>query len=463
MPRTEPTSFQEALEAFEALEQELELSEWTINGVYVWKLIRFFMFRQFQESLGLVQTAHPEAARLKRETFQIVTEFPRRFATRNPFTSRKNNTDRVVIPHSRKGLKNGQVIDPISLRAYDKRYKETSAILDKSSLLDRQVIQGSFDYEVLQGVGWLKGQLSAVRFGKDDLRRMKEIRRILKNDIDIERLVRKEIKYFDGVRSATNWFLKKTRPKALYTVVGYSKHAPISAAHDLGIETVEFQHGSIGRGHLGYDFKSWPFVPYFSNRLLTFGPNWCKDIHFPGKSYIDPIGYPALEDAIAHAAECIERDSKQLLVLSQGPVNNEVLRHAATFGARRPDWKVVIRPHPSENAEELTDNMNRLGVSDNWRIEKDRSLQEHAVVCGAVLGVNSTALVEALLAGCRVALLDISSSAGYFDDLAREGHATKVRDGDELADAIDDLPEGTARGYFSDPIQDIVGRVEGEG
>jgi hypothetical protein len=42
-----------------------------------------------------------------------------------------------------------------------------------------------------------------------------------------------------------------------------------------------------------------------------------------------------------------------------------------------------------------------------------------------------------------------------------DGHARKVKDGEELADVVDDLPVGSARGYFAEPVENVVAHVEG--
>lgn len=277
----------------------------------------------------------------------------------------------------------------------------------------------------------------------------------------LEYQVKKAVKSFVGLRKVSTAFLRRTRPSHLYVVWSYGCEAPIAAAQDLSIATVEFQHGTIGRGHLGYDFKDWQAAPYFPDRILAFGPDWFRDVHFPKSCSIEIIGYKPLEELIAEANQQTERCPRQLLILSQGPFADQLLQHAASFSALRPDWEVVIRPHPSENPDQLRRQMAAIATTANWRVEKQPSLQEHTAASSAVFGVHSTALIEALLAGCRVALLNGPTSGGYFDALARGGHAAQVRNGEELAQVIDNLPGGSARGYFASPVEDIVAYVEG--
>ena len=99
-------------------------------------------------------------------------------------------------------------------------------------------------------------------------------------------------------------------------------------------------------------------------------------------------------------------------------------------------------------------------TTNNWVVEEGPSLQDHAAASTVAFGAYSAALIEALLAGCRIAFLDIMNSGIFFDALIREGHAVKVENGEELAQIINDLPDGNARGYFTKPVDDIVERVE---
>ena len=459
-----PKTFEEALTAFETLEGELGLADWAINGVYVWKPLRFSMFSTYRQHLGLTQAAHPEMQRLRKSKARMIWDFPKPFLFQNPFFIASRSTQRIIIPHARKRDYDGRRVDPISYPAWRSPHDQTATVLDKTNPLNPTLLPGSSSFEVLVRLAWIRRQAVRVRLDPKDRRIIRELSQRLFDDTNastLESQVRKAVKSFIGLRSVFTALLKRTRPSHLYLVVSYGLEPLIASARDLGIKTVEFQHGSIGRGHLAYDFKDWPNVPYFPDRMLAFGTDWFRSCHFPKSCTIDPIGYAPLEDALVEASGRIDRQSKQILVLSQGPIADQVLAHASRFAAHRPDWQVVIRPHPSESAEHLRQQMTTIAVTENWRVEKEPSLQEHTAASAVVFGVNSTALVEALLAGCRVAILDADNSAGYFDSLAMDGHARKVKDGEELADVVDVLPVGSARGYFAESVDDIVAHVEG--
>lgn len=459
-----PDTFEKALERFEEIEADLSLYDWCISGVNAWKLNRFSLFRSYREHHRLVNPAHPETSRLKKSKVRMVCDFPKPFVFQNPFLMAGRRVDRVVIPSPRKCHYDGRLVDPISYPVWRPPYEHATTVLDRTNPLNPTLLPDAPSFEVLLRLAWIRRQAVRTQLESKD----REIISGLSQELfqenyssALELRISRSVRAFIGLKSVFMAFLKRTQPNYLYIVCSYGCEAIIAAARDLGIEVVEFQHGSVGRGHLGYDFKGWQNVPYFPDRILAFGTEWFSEAFLPEGCIVDPIGYSALENAIAGGNERVERRLKQILALSQGPIASGLLEALAEFCVRRPDWRVVIRPHPNENADHLRHQMSTIATTDNWWVEKQCSLQEHTAISAVVFGVNSTALIEALLAGCRVALLDAENSVGYFDSLAVDGHATKVKNGEELAKVVDDLPSGSARGYFANPIDDIVAHVEG--
>lgn len=459
-----PNNFQEALEGFEYLERRLDLPNWTVNGVYIWKLLRFPVFSEYRQYLGLRQPSHPEKQRLKRSKNRAVLDFSKLLISKNPFVMARHPVDRIVVPHVRKHCYDGFLVDPISYSAWRLPHRKTTVILDTTDSLNPSLLPHASSFEVLVRLGWIRGRV--IKFPLET--KQNKIITELSGELFSEKYaamlkarVKKTGAFFLGLKQVFSALLKNVQPNYLYIVVSYGCEALIAAAQDFGVQVIEFQHGSIGRGHLGYDFKGWECPSYFPDMMLAFGVDWFKGVSFPEKCIIKPVGYPALGNVIAAAREETQRSSNKLLALSQGPVAGEVLSHIATFAARRLDWDIVIRPHPSESENDLRTQMMAMATTSNWSVEREFTLAEHAAAAAVVFGVNSTALIEALFAGCRVAVLDDDNSAAYFDALVIDGHAMKVQDGKELAEVVDALPDGSSRGYFAPPIVDVVGHVEG--
>jgi len=64
----------------------------------------------------------------------------------------------------------------------------------------------------------------------------------------------------DGLKDYYGYLLKRIKPKIIIYVVGTGFDQMIlgETGRELGIPTVEIQHGHIGRGHLGYNFTVTP-------------------------------------------------------------------------------------------------------------------------------------------------------------------------------------------------------------
>jgi len=462
-----PSSFEDALYHFEHLEKRLDLASWRIHGIYVWKLIRFPLFRQYRLFHGIGETAHPESQRLRKSKVQLIKKFQTQLIFRNPFFFSNSEARRVVIPHPRKRLYEGKLVDPISFRAWADSQANDSLILDRTSPLDPTSLPNAPDNDVMVRLGWIIGQLMSFRLSQNDVERINAIQRALSDDLKIDGLnlqqfLVKNAKAFKGQVIAYKAFFRFIKPKGIYLVISYGCEAPIAAAQELGIPTAEFQHGSMDRGHLGYDFADWDSVPYFPDHLLAWGEAWFSECALPRHCKTHLVGAPHLVSAICEAQNLIKRQERSLLVLSQGPIGGKLLASTVEFARKRPDWNVKIRPHPSENDINVKRELYLLDstVAKKIEISSAESLAEASNQASVVLGVNSTALLEALLAGCRVAILRLSESASYFQPLINSGNAQIVLSGKDLADRIDDLPIGSARNYFSDPVTDIFPLVE---
>lgn len=462
----EPRTFDDALASFEQLETRLDLPSWKIRGVFVWKLLRFWLFSEYRVRLGINEEAHPQKKKLKPSKFKWLVEFRETLTSRNPLLSTPAGKQRVVITHTRKTPHDGRRVDILSYPVWRDSHGDTAVVLDRRESADDHLVSEAWSYEALKRVAWINSKLVPTDLSAYDYELIDEIEQFLAAgdpvaSFSVEYRVKKAVASFVATRTLLGRFLRRVQPKFLYLVVGYGNEAAIAAAQDNRIPAVEFQHGTIGRGHLGYDFDGWTHVPYFPDRILAFGPDWYKSFGFPENCQIDPIGNRALERALSCVGLENKRNQKQLLVLSQGNFTRELLPEAANFAFYRPDWRVIIRPHPSEDEKTVDNVMRASAKTNNWLVDRTASLYEQARQSSVVFGVNSTALVEALMLGCRVAVLSTDRAANYLNTLVRNKDAQTVADGEELARVIEEIPEGNGRGYFAEPVENVVAHVEG--
>jgi hypothetical protein len=321
--------------------------------------------------------------------------------------------------------------------------------------------------EVLLALGWLFGKLRNFPLGEDDLFRIRAVQRTLSEDLKVrghslEKYLPRRVQSFYGGTRAYRALFRLTRPKAIYLICSHDHEAAISAAQALGIETVEFQHGIMGRGHLGYDFKDWNDVPYFPDHIMAWGKGWFNTTSFPSRCRIHLVGAPQIVEAINEARMRISRQPKTMLVLSQGNVRKKLLASAVEFANLRPDWTVKIRPHPSETSVDFMRELKLIEPNHSKSIKVDslQSLAEATSEADVVFGSSSTAIIEAIEAGCRAVILWDSGLPSFFDHIIQGGHVQKVLSGKDLADKIDNLPPSSRGKYFAPAVHDVVNLVE---
>ncbi|WP_200255656.1 hypothetical protein [Halorhodospira neutriphila] len=458
-----PTNFQESLQEFEKIEKELSLPDWKIEGIHIWKVLRFNLFNEYRDQLDLLKNINQELP--KSSKIRKYTESWKLLSFRNPFFFKKSKTKRIIISGIRKTSHKGEKIHPIASQLWDPSQKEKSLILEKNSLDKPNSFYGPPSLTALRLLGSILGTTMQVRLTKKDKQKIKGIEEKIfigntKSYQQLENLVYNTVKNFKGNKYIYSAFLDRAKPEYLYTGCSYGLEELIAAAKELDIKTIEFQHGAFGRGHLGYDYSDWSHVPYFPDEFLAFGPEWFKHVSFPRACKVHIVGYKRLEESIAEQNETHLKRPKQLLILSQPLFTSIIIEVASDFSQKRPDWEIIIRPHPKENSSLLHKKMKERTCEKNWRIEKNTKLEKHLITSSVALGLSSTALIESLLAGCRAVIIDNPKNPGYFNDSNNKDNITKVKNGEELSKIIDDIPLKSPRGFYATPSENILQTIE---
>ena len=160
-------------------------------------------------------------------------------------------------------------------------------------------------------------------------------------------------------------FLKKYLPKAVLMRCGYGRfHMALSqACKELGIPSIELQHGLITRYHAGYikttKSENRDCVPEY---ILTYG-DFFTDIIREGslfeKEKVVTVGFPYLEEVMEappsideKVKEFISKFAATILVTSQWTVADElkefIVRVAKELNNRNKSIGIVFKPHPRD-------------------------------------------------------------------------------------------------------------------
>jgi hypothetical protein len=181
-----------------------------------------------------------------------------------------------------------------------------------------------------------------------------------------------------------------------------SRAGAVALMKERGIVVVEPQHGWIGPSHGAYNFGRSMATPelfkHMPDYLLTFGEFWSNQVRFPSPAIA--IGKPELWDAAQRLRTA--GPGRQVLVVSSVQRPLETARLVLSILDALPrNWRVVLRPHPSERAT-VRDRYPTLTQVDRVTFDQNINAYDSLSESKVVIGVASTVLFEALALGCQV-------------------------------------------------------------
>jgi hypothetical protein len=216
------------------------------------------------------------------------------------------------------------------------------------------------------------------------------------------RAVNRHISYFKSERLFYKWLFRMKRTKRVYVTYSLPKGL-FCAARESGVETVEFQHGIIDRGHLGYHYP--PGIRaggrvYCPDLLLTFSGFWCHDINFPVKQII-PVGNTVLAD-IEMTGKIPDPDSRVIGFISADVFGHSLAGLAMEYARLHPRDQLLFKLHPNQFSRKK-EYCKLLGDYPNVRVITNEQPTEKVILgCDAIVLIQSTIAYQALQAGIPV-------------------------------------------------------------
>jgi hypothetical protein len=239
-------------------------------------------------------------------------------------------------------------------------------------------------------------------------------------------------------------------------VVSYGKHTFLEACSDLGITTVELQHGTPDANHLGYSFCGSRTKETFPDYFFSWGEFWSDLIEFPiPDENVISVGYPYLEQRVQRYANV--ESNGQILFLSQGTIGEQLSKFAVKV-AEHPDidHEIVYKLHPGEY-DRWQDVYPWLADTPVTVIDENQPpLYQLFAESTAQVGVYSTAVYEGLCFGLEAYLYDCPD-VEKIQVLLDEGVATLVSEPEALS-SVGDGSVGFDREKFfaSDATENIA-------
>jgi hypothetical protein len=270
------------LKKLNELEALFPVNDWRVNGLQIWPFLRTgIAYSQNRNPNTKNKIAPSRKFRQRivddlRTVFTLLVQLP---IVRLKHTSAKRLFFGTISHRSR--IDNLWINKYFDMAVHDlKRSGERSVILEGTKDLHRERL---FNSEMVYSLFslYIFTEL-AKRFSKHSqvavsLPKYEEFYSFLLKSVDHPDLIEKNFKKGDVERRSISLYLRKESVKKqlksssvewVYILCYYSAtlYPVIAACNELGIPTVDIQHGGIGPGHFSYD--SWSQVPASGYSLL---------------------------------------------------------------------------------------------------------------------------------------------------------------------------------------------------
>lgn len=246
--------------------------------------------------------------------------------------------------------------------------------------------------------------------------------------------------------------LRQVAPRLIVEVVYYNKRCMVlnELAKELGIPTVELQHGTMHRDHAAYQFpEDCGGISQFPDYVFVFSRYWknCVSLPIPQEN-VKVTGYPYFERQTRKYTDggLRQKPPANILFVSQGTVGQELSRLASQLCELLDDsrYHIIYKLHPDEYSGWKSRTpwliKNNIEVIDS----PQDTIYDWFSRCTVQVGVYSTAIYEGLGFGLTTFIYN-TGHADTMNELCEQGYATKVNDADSLYQCITSAETGCNR------------------
>ncbi|CAK0749881.1 conserved hypothetical protein [Gammaproteobacteria bacterium] len=402
------------------IESNLNLINKRISGVPIWPYIRMSVYYQLSIAYGIFQEPHHTGNK-----FGILDKIKKIFLTlyhsivSNPFFL-PGNANLCYFEHERSTVHEKGIVDIYTIQERINNVKAGYSVvsLEKPYSLSHLKSDGTNKRLMLDFIlicGKILSRFHYLFFSgyeKNEIRYLHEnLCNFTVHSIDYYSLICASIIKFKVQKFLYKKLLQLLNPQELIVVVAYGNNDAILAANELGIKVTEFQHGIISKYHLGYSYPNCSFVTGFPDKIRLWTENWNLDAAIPLSS--NQIKYDLLSpfhDRLAKYKNII-KDDKKITVISQGALSDKIVDFLFKNYDKFDGYQINYKLHPSEFFRWQKNNtLLDLAKHENFNVVSNCDLYELLASSSAVIGVFSTAMLEARELGATVYVIDLPGS-----------------------------------------------------
>lgn len=403
-----------------------------LGGTKIWEKIRYKVANKIMEKGGRkknVENTNVILKYLNALHYSVSSLF---YA--NPFYT--DQSDYLFIGHPRrKKMYDGYWWDIYTDPLHEKlNYNYVHYEKPYNSIHKKPLKNGNVKYldvvEYISKLGESFAQIKRIKCPKPIIKVKSIFKDELGIEIDIKKILKKEIVKRSITLSLYKKILKRVNPNLLFLTTSYANEYIVESCNNMGVKTVELQHGTIGKGHLGYSYEGAREKENFPDYFFSFGKFWTDRVNLPiQNNKIITVGYPFLSMKKKSLEDC----SKVIdfLFISQPTIGEELSRFAANVDQNNTNKNIVYKLHPREvgNWKSLYPKLAKSNVNVQG---KNSDLYGLFAKSKAQVGVYSTALYEGVYFGLNTYIYRVDG----FEDvepLVESGLAQYVNDVNELA------------------------------
>lgn len=429
------------IDSFLKFEHDHGLLSDTIDGFTYWPYIRFSVYERIFDN---PEGCNDCGQRKQKIRFLEIIEIIKNIITCNPLL-RKGRKDILVISHQRRVLKNDKYICMYT-DLLSKKYKNDSICAEFlygykhfKPIENRNILM----LDIVDVLPYIQNIIYKDRyratFSKLDGKAVQLSRLIaveLKKEIEPGKLadwMKRRYVWYQYKKPILREFLEDIRPKVIIEVVGYETDKMIlnEIANEMGICTIELQHGVIGRGHCAYNYLDEKKYSYMPAILFVFSDYWKETCRFPiGKENIITTGFPYMEEQMnCYPPTGIDEKVLRIIVISQPGVTERLIDFTCSIIKEmekiEKDYKIIFKLHPEEY-NNISKRIILLKKSENIQIITDSSISLYSLFseCDYQIGINSTAIFEGLSYGLATFIYTGSDAdvESYMCDLRKKNY-----------------------------------------
>lgn len=266
--------------------------------------------------------------------------------------------------------------------------------------------------------------------------------------------------FFDSFRLYNNLF-KGQSVKKLIFVCHYQREGLIAAMNYHNISSTEIQHGLIASNDLYYVYDE-QFAPaieksLISSKIIVYGPYW-KRILQNGCEFRDyniHVGGDYLY-RLQNLENTRPQKENLILLCTQTGMTDDYIRYVYTlleFLKNHPEWKIIVKLHPSQLKKEAYDIFIPFGVE-----IIDRQIPLDVLLCRAKIQITiySTTIYDALgFDVVNFSLQDFGIMSDYAHDMIEEGAAIALHSDEDPVEKYYQIRQNTSEQFQLLPRDEV--------